>query len=444
MSQFLSLKSDPISQRVAADPLERQTWCSLRIQVGSRFASRLWDKSLEDERDTLHVPAFPIAEWIVQNWWAIFNELCPWNAIPRNPAINAEWLSWAKRHCLRAADSSLFLPKLYIYSDGGGLVAEAHADRTGSLANMPGEFLGELMQSIDLSVTETALAKFIDQTIGRVEAVVENERISTLVQTWDAIRNADPQEKEFCELAGRMGLDPYCAEDIPDNLADFLEALGDVESPLVRDLTESARPESVEAQWSWVKDASRELGLGPRTIELPFDLPKTQSTPAEYGYELARVVRAAAEIPASDAIESFQDVAGAAIGRRFHVKHRNHVPGQGIKAISGQTQSGDFVFAGPENAIPRNQNFTNARSLFHALATSQVTQRLVTGAYSLDQKASRAFAAEFLAPRKALLDRLTTGIADPDTVEKLSEDFLVSTRVIEFQLENAGISLSSD
>ncbi|HEY4261484.1 MAG TPA: hypothetical protein VGM98_15050 [Schlesneria sp.] len=443
MSRFLSLKSDPISQLAATDPLERQTWCSLRIQVGARFASRLWDKSLEDERDSIHVPAFPIAEWIVQNWWAIFNELCPWNTAPRSPAINADWLSWAKRHCLRAADSSLLLPKLYIYSDGSELVAEAHADRTGSLANLPGEFIGEIVETIDPSTTETALGKFIDQTIGRVDGV-EDHRIVLLAKQWEAIRNADPEETEFCKLAGRMGLDPYCTQDITDRLAEFLETLGELESPLVRDLTESARPESVEAQWSWVNEASDELGLGPRTIDLPIDLPTIRETPAEYGYELARAVRLAANIRPTKAIESFENVAEAAIGRPFHVRYRNHLPGHGIKAICGQSKSGVFYAAGPEHPIHRNQNFTNARSLYHALATSQVSQRLVTDAYSLDQKASRAFAAELLAPREALLNGLARSTVDPVTVEKFSREFLVSPRVIELQLENAGILLSSD
>ena len=107
MSKFLSLKFDPISQPAANDPVERQTWCSLRVKVGSRFASRLWDKTLEEERETLDVPAFPIAEWIVQNWWSLLNELCPWESVPRKPIIDEAWLSWIKRHCLRSADSAL-------------------------------------------------------------------------------------------------------------------------------------------------------------------------------------------------------------------------------------------------------------------------------------------------------------------------------------------------
>lgn len=443
MSKFLSLKSESMSQPDANDPLERQTWCSLRIQVGSRFASRLWDRLLEDERDTLDIPAFPIAEWIIQNWWSLFNELCPWNLVPRRPIVTPAWLSWTRRHCLRSADSALLLPNLFLYSDGDNLLAESHADQPGSLPNMPGEFLSDGVTLVDSDRTEVALARFVNHTMGRLEDIA-SDRADQAAGQWHAIQNADLEEREFCKLAGRMGLDPYNVEEVTGDLARFFEEmLDDADEPLVRDLTESARPESVEAQWLWVTDASRELHLGPRSIGLPFDLPEGRFTPADYGYELARRVRAAADVPDAP-IESLESTASAAIRRIFHVEPRNHIPGQGIKAIVGQSTSGRLVAAGPESPVPHNQRFMNARSLFHALATSQKSQRLVTGAYSSDQKASRAFAAEFLAPQAALRSRLSTSTADPQTVETLSKEFRASTYVIEWQLENAGVFLSSD
>jgi hypothetical protein len=443
VSKFLSLRSDPISQPAAEDPLERRTWCSLRIQVGPRFASRLWDKALEDERDVLDVPAFPIAEWFVKNWWSLFNELCPGNSVAKHRVINASWLSWTRRHCLRSADSSLFLPKLYIYTDGSDLLAESHHDQPGSLPNMPGEFLNDGIESIDAGATELALAKFINQTLNRLEGI-DSDRVMRAAGQWHAIQNADDDETEFCKLAGRMGLDPYDPGEVSDHLARFFEAmLMDADEPLVRDLTEAATPESVEPQWHWVKEASDELRLGPRSFELPFELPTSRSTPAEYGYELARRVRAFVGV-ADTPIGSLEEAASAAVKRTFQVVSRNHIPGQEIKAIVGQADSGGLVAAGPDNPVFYNQRFMNARSFFHALATSQKSQRLVTSAYSLDQKASRAFAAEFLAPQKALLSKLTKSSADPDTVDHLSKEFQASPYVIQWQLENAGVPLSSD
>ncbi len=442
MSKFLSLKSDPISQPAAEDPLERQSWCSLRIQVGSRFASRLWDNTLEDERDFLDVPAFSIAEWLVKNWWSLFHELCPANTVPKHQVLGSSWLSWIRRHCLRSADSSLFLPKLYIYTDGYDVLAESHSDRPGSLPNMPGEFLNDGIVVLDACATEAALANFINQILNRVEGV-DSERVTRAAEQWQAIQNADAAEAEFCKLAGRMGLDPYDPHEVSDHLAGFFEVLGDPDQPLVRDLTEATKPESVEAQWKWVTDAIHELHLGPRSIELPFDLPVGNRSPAEYGYQLARRVRASAEV-SDNPIKSVEKTASAVIGKAFEVVGRNHIPGQEIKAIVGQADSRRFVVAGPQNPVFYNQRFMTARGLFHALATSQRSERLVTGAYSLDQKASRAFAAEFLAPQQAILNRLTRSIADPEAVDSLSREFQASSYVIQWQLENAGVTLSSD
>src|SRR4051794_18486370 len=84
VSRSLLLDFDPIDQPAAADPVERRTWCSLRIKVGHRFVSRIWDKTLQSERINLYVPAFPIAEWIALNWWSLLNELCPWETVPRS------------------------------------------------------------------------------------------------------------------------------------------------------------------------------------------------------------------------------------------------------------------------------------------------------------------------------------------------------------------------
>jgi Zn-dependent peptidase ImmA (M78 family) len=91
---------------------------------------------------------------------------------------------------------------------------------------------------------------------------------------------------------------------------------------------------------------------------------------------------------------------------------------------------------------PNSQRFLTARSLYHALLTSQNSQRLVTTAHSWDQKAARAFAAELIAPQQALATRIQTSAADEQIIEELSREFNVSTMVIEWQLVNAGIPLS--
>ena len=84
--------------------------------------------------------------------------------------------------------------------------------------------------------------------------------------------------------------------------------------------------------------------------------------------------------------------------------------------------------------------FLDARGLYHGLFTCDSSQRLVTRAYTWDQQASRAFAAELLAPREALTSRAPER-ADRAAVDQFAQEFGASTKVIENQLENAGVAL---
>ena len=338
MSTFLSFESDPVDQPAAADPVDRLTWCALRIRVGQRLVSRVWDKSLQSERTNLYLPAFPIAQWLVENWWSLFNELCPADKVPTSVAGGAP-LKWIRRHCLRSADSALLLPALYLFHNGQNLHAEWHADVPGSLPNMPGEF--------------------------------------------------------------------------------------------------------VVQQWSWLTSVGAELRLGPNPVDLSWDLPSRGLSPPAFGYELAAKVRTLAKLSPKSPLDSVEAVARYVTGRTFRFEGRNHAPGQGLRAIVGRSAE-EIVSVGPAPPREDSQRFLIARSLYHALVTTGSSQRLVTGAFSWDQKASRAFAAELLAPRSALADRISPSGADSAAIELLSREFKASIIVIEHQLENAGISLSGE
>ena len=287
MSKSLLLEYDPIDQPAATDPVERQTWCALRIRVGQRYVSRLWDRSLEAERTNLYVPAFPVAEWIVRNWWTLLNELCPWETVPQ-AIVDATRMGWTRRHCLRSADSALLLPKLYLFHDGRSLRAEWQADLPESMPNMPGEFVADGAEPLDSDATAESLAQFVNDVLARVSHL-DDDRVDGLSSLWRAIQGADEEERQFCTLAGRMGIDPYDRDEMTEDLARFLEqTAGDLEEPLLRDLTEVARPETIEQQWSWVEGVSRDLRLGPSSVDLPFNLPDRRLPPPEFGYQLAR------------------------------------------------------------------------------------------------------------------------------------------------------------
>jgi hypothetical protein len=442
VSRSLLFECDPVDQPAATDPVERSTWCALRIRVGERYASRIWDKSLQSERTSLYVPAFPVAAWVVQNWWALLNELCSWDTVP-NSAVDATQSQWLKRHCLRSAESSLMLPALSIFHDGQSLRAEWHSDPQGSMPNMPGEFIGDGADQLDLDATQDSLAQFINMVLDRV-AAVDDTRVRETLEQWRAIQGADSEGQAFCTLAGRMGIDPYDHSEMTDELAGFLEhTVTSPEDPLVRDLTEVARPDSIAQQWSWLSRVGTDFELRSNAVNLPFKLPPRESSPPHFGYGLARQVRTAAGVSPESPLDAVESVAHDVMGRTLRIEFRNHIPGHGVRAIIGQSaRDGDIVAVGPQPLRLDSQRFLSARSLYHALVTTRHSSRLVTDSFSWDQKASRAFAAELIAPQRALVARVSEYRADSAKVESLSREFKASTIVIERQLENAGVSLS--
>jgi hypothetical protein len=437
VSPFLSVECDPVDQPAATDPVERRTWCALCIRIGGRTVTRVWDRALQQERSFLYVPAFPIVDWIIVNWWVLLNEPSP---TPELPRLSGFHLPWIKRHCLRSADSASLLPSLYFFNDGRGIGLEWQADPRDTLPHMTGEFVDGNRDHLDSVATESALAEFVNTVLARVKDMAD-ERVQGALATWHAIRNADSDEAKFCIAAGRLGMDPYDPAQMPDELAGFLETgLGDPEQPLVRDLTEAADPGSIADQWSWVQETSNAFHLGRNPTSPSIALPAITGSPFRYGYELATRMREAAGLAPVQPLPSVLDVAQRVAGAILKTPDQNHVPGRNLRAIVGWQHNREMVIAGPRPSRLDTQRFLDARGLYHGLFTTDSSQRLLTRAYTWDQQVSRAFAAELLAPRAALAAR-TPERADHATVEQLAHEFVVSTKVIENQLENAGVAI---
>ncbi len=86
------------------------------------------------------------------------------------------------------------------------------------------------------------------------------------------------------------------------------------------------------------------------------------------------------------------------------------------------------------------QRFLLGRALHHWLFVTDATapQRLLTRGHDWSQAASRAFAAELLAPARALERRLA-GRADWERQGELAEELGVNPMVIAHQLQNHGL-----
>lgn len=393
---------------------------------------------MQEERSFLYVPGFPIAAWMVHNWWSLLYEPSRTESLPRSGTSR---LSWIRRHCLRTADSSLLLPALYLFNQGSGIQLVWQADQNGSLSHMPGEFVDSGWTSLSIDSVQDVLARFISETLTRV-ADISDDRVRAVQDQWHTVLAADADEKSFCIAAGRLGLNPYDAN-LPEDVAQVLEEIQDPDLPIIRDWNEIASPDNMRQQWDWIDEVRNDLEIGKLTD--PRNRVKVDKTehPFRAGYAAARSMRVGMGVPEGEPLPSLPDRLFRETGTKFSFVEKNHVPGKGIKSLVGWHDS-EIVVAGPLPTRTDSRRFLEARGLFLALAGCDRTERLATDAHTWDQQASRAFAAELLAPQATLGERIADDPADRTVIEELAQEFEVGNIVIERQLRNSGIELTLD
>ena len=127
-----------------------------------------------------------------------------------------------------------------------------------------------------------------------------------------------------------------------------------------------------------------------------------KSTAHEAGYECARARRQ--NLPASnggaatDVREAMQEFGWA----QSPLLTTPSKPASLIDAMLDRSPCGAAVVVAPADCGFRQERFRLARALFLHHFAPAPGRRLVTAAHTWDQRASRAFAAEFLAPAAAL------------------------------------------
>ena len=438
MSKYLSIECDWLDQPVP-DAVERRTWACIRMFAASRSVTRLWDRDAKSERISLYVPAFPLANWIVQNWWTLLNEPGRSERIPCDgDDLSEAQKQWLHRHCLRSADPGLLLPQACFYNDGRIICIQWTADEQDSCPQMPGHFVESGLIRISPDEAQLSLREFVANVISRLEGI-DDDRVARMRANWKAIVEAGPDEIEFCRAAGQMGLDPYQSGDWDPLVVSLLEhGIGDdTERPIVGDFLKAVDLAAAVDVWKWIKGVEKDLSIGKspqkQTIaELP------ASNAASLGYQMARKVRDTAALGPGEPIDSVEAVARKLNIAALSFDDHNHLPSTSVRGVVGWDPSRKAVIAGPKPGRQDSLRFLEARGLFLAAWNCQRSARLITDAHTWDQQAARAFAAELLAPRRDLaadLAKDSTG----DVIRRLAEKYVVSARVVEHQLNNANV-----
>jgi hypothetical protein len=401
-------------------PELRATWARLEAWLDDVCATLAEDVATGSVRRSISVPVYPLAEWMVFNWWSI-------TADGRRSARSAQ------RRNIRSAGDGFLWPDLEIIPTG--MDALVRWNRLRSLRDDPLRYMSYGERWVDRVSLEETLTDVVVAVVNRLrEAGIED---TPLEKEWIALQALDAEEVEFCHAAARLGLDPF-SEGV--DIATSIDAVFQALEPRLRDeFLDAAWPDQILATLDWVRgaftDAERAVANGIDGFSLSLvssavrDLqaPDLGAPPWWVGYEAARLLRDRLGLAPSEPVQaapvhvSVREASASGLtgaGRTFSPDHTNLVIARHLNRPS--------------------ERFTAGRALWHAADTLPSGSYLITSSGAATQQVGRAFAAELLAPaagiRQLLGDQALA--APPEDVASVAEHFGASEWVIALQVKN--------
>jgi hypothetical protein len=445
---MLQFKIDWEDEPRVRDPLLGASWARLEIRAGDAAREFCLTDCVGERshslRQGVYGSVFPVAEWIVANWWSLLNESLRADRFrgARLLANDAALRSWVQRHSLLAARGGFALPDLTLYHDGGRIAVRCVPDPFDVESPYPVRFVRNIELRLPSADAAAGLQTFVEAVVDRVrERAPREPGTQELLSNWEAVRDSSRTEAGICAAAAAMGLDPYDSGELTDELVDVLEGpFSSLVPSLQWDLAESTTREAVPIDLNWVLTAA--ALSGPQVAEGSSGLPGESGATSAHqaGYERARWFIDRIGLPPVDDLEGF---VRARCGWSASAEPPPHTDGVAtrISALVGPDASGrPRLIPSAASRQPESSRFLLGRALFFAPSGDfHAPQRLLTRASAWPQRASRAFAAELLAPADELRRRVA-GQVTYEQVADLAREFQVSPMVIEHQLENHGIA----
>ena len=401
----------------------------------ARFQMMVGDKSITayqtekgDKNSYLHIPVYYLVEWLALNWWSFLYE-------PRKLDDENAESDFRSRHWLGTARNGFALPDVTFSPAGDKIEIVA---RSAFLRFAQLNFIESVTASAATNNVRAEFSTFIE----RVLAQLREKGIKTSVahDAWDRVKETSVEEEAYCRLIGSLGLSPYISHpEIDDAIAKIADKIS---NSMLTDLCDATNIGNFNRAAELTEGISQALAQA-KPVRLhdllkapkPFDAaPRAY----EWGYRATDAARSALGIAHDDPKGStafferlqFDPSIGIEVGTE----------GANISLVSGAvTREDDAMLLSLAGANRAHRKFAAARASFLAWSNSTTASRLVTTARTRDQQASRAFAAELLAPAKYLKKRLgkRTDVS-PFTLDKLSEEMGIAPTVVHYQAKNHG------
>ncbi len=453
------------------DTVLARSWCRLVIEAGGRLVTEAVHDASNSLRGGVHGSAFPLGRWIVENWWFLLNESYrfPARYASRDLARTLADRAWVQRHSLLAAREGGALPDLTLHRDEEKVVARWAPDGTAS-THPSLRFTGEGEIHLDVADAERGLADAVQAVMDRIDGFEEPEA-KAFRRDWAAITKATEQERRLCEWSARLGIDPFDPKELTDDLAKTLpEWMSDLDVPLRDDLLDAERPQTLQKDMEWLRRAealaadagsapNREPTFRPGGRPPPVGVlaaardseavrPDTDTGTAHgLGYACAASLRR--HLSPADGHDPIGDMDEVLVRLGWaQSPSRTMEPEPGSPLEAAVTRSGDgapVAVVGNAETDTKGHRFRLARSIFfrHFSRNREANRRLVTEAHTREQRASRAFAAEFLAPAAGLSQHVGRRVSSRE-IDDLAHHYGISAWVIGHQIQNHRLAWISD
>ena len=415
----------------------RATWARFCLVVDGRLVTRAYDERSHTMREAIYLPLYPLAEWLAEQWWPLWCESAP-SGVARP--------DHEQRHSLVHAREGYALPPLRIEPAGASVHLSWSPEQ---LASHRVEFTGGGEAWLDTVVVKREFSSLLDAVVGRLEA--EGITGTRFQQDWQSVRTADNEEREFCECAGALGLDPYSLEE--DRQHEIEEAGRILPGEILEEFFQAARVPLADFRKDVqeVTTAARRIGENHADLTSFRELREalagraSLAPPWEQGYALAREVRShlrldGRALKSIDCIGKIVGVTSQELASAVTLFSSREVP---FVALVGTNHEDSPAFA-VRPGRPVSSTFHFCRALSEYLCSSTRSAMLVTDANTARQKRNRAFAAEFLAPTAELRARIQSPLVTSEQADEIADEFGVSAWVIAHQLVNHDIARVGD
>lgn len=433
MAQELSIEPDdfhidiqwPSAPEAGGNELLDSSLARFEIKAGEiPLTAYLTDAGIKNT--FLTVPAYYLVEWLAQNWWAFLYE-------PKKVDRSESDDDYRSRHWLGRPRNGFALPDALFVPSGDTIEISL---RQSYLRFAQLGFTESGNSIVRTSDVRSEFESFIEKVLTKMSE--RGVKASEAHTAWAKVRDTSHEEEPYCRLLGSMGLSPYIEHSEIDKL---LDAVSDhITESALKDLCEAATLGNFPNAAEFTQRLSDVLAKSPRIefeallkVTMPTDnVPKAY----DWGYNAAAQARKALGISAENPrgrLEFFERLgldpkATADIGNPVSTLF----PIQG--AVSKSSKQIRLALSSGTD-----KEFSAARGSFLAWLTGDNDTRLVTTSKTRQQRASRAFGAEMLAPADYLIKRLgREKDVSSFTLDKISTDIGVASTIVRFQAQNNG------